>query len=56
MELSYSNDSVLMDGCEEVENFCRLTRWQMTGLDWLVYHAQIRVCGPSSVWRNKSYL
>ena len=41
VELTYSDGSVLMIDCEEVENFYHVTRWQLTDLDWLVYHAPI---------------
>ena len=37
VELTYSDGSVLMIDCEEVENFYHVTRWQLTDLsmpDW----------------------
>ena len=45
VELTYSDGSVLMIDCEEVENFYHVTRWQLTDLDWLVYHAPIEYAG-----------
>lgn len=33
VELTYSDGSVRMIDCEEVENFYHVTRWQLTDLD-----------------------
>lgn len=56
VELTYSDGSVLMIDCEEVENFYHVTRWQLTDLDWLVYHAPIEYAGLVLSGRIKSYL
>ena len=56
VELSYSDGSVLTIDCEEVENFYHVTRWQLTDLDWLVYHAPIEYAGLVLPGRIKSYL
>lgn len=53
---TYSDGSVLMIDCEEVENFYHVTRWQLTDLDWLVYHAPIEYAGLVLSGRIKSYL
>ena len=42
--------------CEEVENFYHVTRWQLTDLDWLAYHAPIEYAGLVLPGRIKSYL
>lgn len=56
VELTYSDGSVLMIDCEEVENFYHVTRWQLTDLDWLVYHAPIEYVGLVLSGKIKSYL
>lgn len=45
VELTYSDGSVLIIDCEEVENFYNVTNGQMADLDWLVYHAPMEYAG-----------
>ena len=56
VELTYSDGSLMIIDCEEVENFYGITTGQMADLNWLVYHAPMEYAGLVVSGKMKRYL